>query len=105
MREWTAEFLTALAALLGVLFMYSGKLFAWWERRRAERKKPVIKTVESLERTIAIHKEHIEALEDLYARSVSVTEQQDQRITRKDARIAHLEELLDRGRARRRGKD
>lgn len=94
-----AEFIKALSAAIG-------GAVAWALARRETKAKKTesvaVDTVDTLESTIQRKNEQIEAWKETHAtlkadylRSREIIRDQDNRLARKDERIAHLERLID----------
>lgn len=102
-------FIVAITGLVSVILASSGKTIKWLterrdkreekaEKKRAEAEQPVTETFEDLKQTVRLQAELIETqrsmldnLERDYARCTELVAAQDNRMTRKDERMRHLE--------------
>ena len=94
------------AELLDTVFAAFGAAVVWifsrLDKRTSKTERAAVKTVEAWEAAaqrkdeqIAAWADRFAALEADYARAQGIIKQQDQRLERKDNRIAHLEKLCD----------
>lgn len=98
--EWADGASQLITAVTGLLVVIGGAV-GWWIGRRDARAKTkqteqaAIKTVESLESTTLHKNDQIHQLQADFDRAHAIIASLDERMERKDQRIAHLETLLD----------